>query len=307
MKKVRRDSGFTLVEIMVVVAIFGIVMASVFSVYLTHMKNAYKQDDAVETQQNLRIALDALTRDLKMAGMLVPITTPPLAAGVWGAYSSCLRINTSSPTGTYARIGISRSTSGYSNFSTQLDTSEAVDGFQVGDRVRLIRPFDNSQPLGSVVQANYSTMVISPVLAPNRVTRSISLQYGSGAAFPVGSAVNSSDMLAKAAGSRAFDTVDYSLVTSASNPDCPTGMACLARSVNSRTAEVVASNIKSLRFSYLFDDVSGVAETNAVTSSNLSSIKAVRVTITGTTPRGGSAASAKQLSTVVGLRNRRGY
>lgn len=306
-----QQRGFTLVEILVVVGLFGLVMASVFSVYLTHMKNAYKQDDALETQQNLRIGIDSITKDLKMAGMLLPTGTNALAAGVLGSYSTCLKINTSSAYGIYARLGKSKATLAYSNFSTLLDTPDAVDGFQAGDRVRLVRPFDNSQPLRSAPLANYSSLCVAPPpYAPNRTASSIKLQYVTGATFTAGTAVNNSDMLAKAAGPGTFDTIDYSLDSSASTvtvPPCPTGMLCLTRSVNGGPHEVVAYNISSMKLSYLFDDVSGVAETKAVPAANVGSIKAVRVTLTGIPPKNALASSSKQITTVVGLRNRRSF
>jgi len=74
MGSARRTSGFTLVEILVVMTIFGVVIGAVYSLYLTHQKTAYVQEDVVDLQQNLRIAMDSITRDMRMAGMLVPIS-----------------------------------------------------------------------------------------------------------------------------------------------------------------------------------------------------------------------------------------
>ena len=62
------QTGFTLVELMIVVALSGIVMAAVYSIYIAQQKTYIAQDQVVEMQQNIRAALDLMEREIRMAG-----------------------------------------------------------------------------------------------------------------------------------------------------------------------------------------------------------------------------------------------
>ncbi len=62
------NQGFTLIELMMAITIFGIVMAAIYSAYMSQQK-AYQVTDAVtEAQQNLRAAMYILEREIRMAG-----------------------------------------------------------------------------------------------------------------------------------------------------------------------------------------------------------------------------------------------
>ena len=63
--------GFTLVEILMVLTIFGVIMGAVYSLFISNQRTAYTQDEVSDMQMNLRIAMDSVVRDLRMAGMLV--------------------------------------------------------------------------------------------------------------------------------------------------------------------------------------------------------------------------------------------
>jgi len=60
--------GFTLIEIMVAVFIGVIVLTAVYANFLTQYKSYIANSFVTEMQQNGRVALDALTRELRMAG-----------------------------------------------------------------------------------------------------------------------------------------------------------------------------------------------------------------------------------------------
>jgi type IV pilus assembly protein PilW len=69
--------GFTLVEMMIAIAIFGIVMGSVYGVYLAQMRTHYVQRQVVDMQQNIRAAMYLMEREIKLAGL-----NPTGAAGI---------------------------------------------------------------------------------------------------------------------------------------------------------------------------------------------------------------------------------
>lgn len=62
------DSGFTLVELIIAMAISILVVTAVYSAYVTQNKVYNNQESVAEMQQNLRASLHSLTRDIRMAG-----------------------------------------------------------------------------------------------------------------------------------------------------------------------------------------------------------------------------------------------
>jgi len=67
-----RREGFTLIELMVVTAIFGIAIIYMFE-SLTEGNRAYTVlDQVAETQQSMRAVADLMERDIRHAGMMVP-------------------------------------------------------------------------------------------------------------------------------------------------------------------------------------------------------------------------------------------
>ena len=64
-----KNKGFTLIEILVSLAILGIVLAGIYSVYNMQHKSYIVQEQVTEMQQSERIALQMITRDIRMAGL----------------------------------------------------------------------------------------------------------------------------------------------------------------------------------------------------------------------------------------------
>ncbi len=64
----RNQKGFTLIEFIVTMAIMGIVLAGIYSVYYSQQKSFIVQDEVAEMQQNLRAAMFFMAREIRMAG-----------------------------------------------------------------------------------------------------------------------------------------------------------------------------------------------------------------------------------------------
>ena len=64
----RTSRGFSLVEVLVALAIFGVVMGSIYSLYINQSQSAMIQEEVVTLQKNLRAALFYMEQDLRMAG-----------------------------------------------------------------------------------------------------------------------------------------------------------------------------------------------------------------------------------------------
>jgi type IV pilus assembly protein PilW len=64
----RKEPGFTLVELLVAMAMTAVVMTAVYSLYESQQKSYTAQDQVVEMQQNIRASFYQMARDLRMAG-----------------------------------------------------------------------------------------------------------------------------------------------------------------------------------------------------------------------------------------------
>ena len=62
------DKGFTLVELLVAMAIVGVVMAGIYSLSSSQRRSYIAQEQVAGTQQGLRAAMDLMERDIRMAG-----------------------------------------------------------------------------------------------------------------------------------------------------------------------------------------------------------------------------------------------
>lgn len=68
MNRKKIDSGFTLVELIVAVAVSGVIMTGVYSAFKTQQDSYLVQEQVAEVQQNLRASIDYMIKDLRMAG-----------------------------------------------------------------------------------------------------------------------------------------------------------------------------------------------------------------------------------------------
>jgi len=78
----RPEAGFTLIEIMVALAILTIAMTAVFATFSSQQLSYTNQNRVAEMQQNLRLAADMLVRDIRLAGYGLPMTTGTSADNV---------------------------------------------------------------------------------------------------------------------------------------------------------------------------------------------------------------------------------
>jgi type IV pilus assembly protein PilW len=67
-RKMRKDKGFTIVELLVVMVISGVVMAGIYQVYYSQQRSYMIQEQVAAMQQNLRAAMFFMSREIRMAG-----------------------------------------------------------------------------------------------------------------------------------------------------------------------------------------------------------------------------------------------
>jgi type IV pilus assembly protein PilW len=64
----KRESGFTLTELMVSLVISGVLMTSVYAVFNSQQKSYAVQDQLAASHQNLRAAMNFMVKEIRMAG-----------------------------------------------------------------------------------------------------------------------------------------------------------------------------------------------------------------------------------------------
>jgi type IV pilus assembly protein PilW len=73
MQRRTRATGFTLTEIMISLVIFLVITLFGFHIFRADHKVFVEQDEIVNMQQNARVALDQIVRDMRLAGSGVPL------------------------------------------------------------------------------------------------------------------------------------------------------------------------------------------------------------------------------------------
>lgn len=68
----RSSAGFSLIEVMIAVAVMGIVTAQLFLVFANQKKVFTSNDRALDVQETSRLTLDLISFDTRMAGFMVP-------------------------------------------------------------------------------------------------------------------------------------------------------------------------------------------------------------------------------------------
>jgi len=62
------NHGFSLIELVVAMAVTGVVVGAVYSVYHAQQRSYNTQQEIVEMQQNIRAAMQLMEREIRMAG-----------------------------------------------------------------------------------------------------------------------------------------------------------------------------------------------------------------------------------------------
>lgn len=298
-------SGFTLVELLIVLGMMGIFIGSVFTLYQTHQKSAYVGEEVVEVQQNLRVSMEAIVRDLRMAGFLAPAGTNAIQAladngGLGG--SDTLTLNTGSEDGVSARITLAGTLDVSVPNGNTLNLGVAnLGGYgaqdvAAGTLVTLVGPENATQ----VVNQQFTVTAVNNAANCGAVAPPcLTLQNNSGATAT--GTLNNGYLIVKS-GAVYPSTVAYSMITGG---NCPAGQNCIARSVNGGAQQILANNITNIQFQYVMDDGT---EIPAPAAAVLDQVRAVRVTLSGqttdTTAFVGENPRLRNIISMARLRNR---
>ncbi len=65
----KNSAGFTLIEILIAMTISGMVMTGIYQAYVQQMRVNNTQNQVVDMQQNVRVAMYFMERDIRLAGL----------------------------------------------------------------------------------------------------------------------------------------------------------------------------------------------------------------------------------------------
>lgn len=237
------DRGFTLIELMIGLVVTSIIVVAGFTVLTTTDRSTKVNEQAAGTQQNVRLAMELIARDVKLAGFRMPLS-PNVPVG--GTAGNC------APGGTPAAIKPVDKVSGVS----------ALPNDDGPDTVSLVVPRTNpgwtlsvAAPAGAATSFNAITLnatavtqmqtegmadntnayvsiggvVTGQVTTSSGATVNLNSTFNLPATFPIGTQVY------------LLQCIDYSIGTT--QVACGTTGPCLLRTVDTGTALPTTTNI----------------------------------------------------------------
>ena len=266
------QKGFTLIEILVAVAILSIILTSLYNLFISQFRTFEAQRDVSITQRDIRASLELLERDIRLAGFGVPRGTNPIALAQNGTFGNAadpdsISINFSRGPVTYLRAGT------VTQPGNQIQVNSVTD-FVVGDPVNIISKYNNNLIGGYVITAiNTGTNILSLNIDPT----------------PQG--IDTGDFAVKA-----FNTVSYS-----ASVNGVTGRRELIRN-DGLSQSVIVDGVNNFQLSYILSN-----GTETSTPGTLSDIRRIRIDLIAATTkavaRSGGQQIPRELVTIVPVKN----
>ena len=239
------ERGFTLVELMISIVISSVIVAAGYTILTTTHKATISNERAVGTQQNIRVAMELIARDIKQAGFGMPLAPNTPVGGTAGNCAPGLTAAAIMPVDNNSAIPL-----------TAVNDTGA-------DTISLVVPRTNpswvltaAAPAGGA--GSFTTITLTGTAVTEMVTEG--MQNGSGAYVSLGGVVTvpvtSSSGATITLGSSTYaplnfrigtqvyllQCVTYRVQTGAGNCDGSAG-PCLTRTVDSGTAPTVTTSL----------------------------------------------------------------
>lgn len=273
-----QQGGFTLVELLIVMLIFGIFIGAVYSLYISHLRTALSREEVIDVQQNVRIAMERLARDIRMAGFLVPtpVIVSPASEKALSNHSS-IRIYTGSTESTFVAIN----TVARDDKFVVTPKSELDNFVKNVDTVSIFRPSTKTLIGGTFTVISSSSTSGNLSISPAATSGTVRI----------------GDMVCKSP-----DRVQYIVDRTDAAQGCDKS-PCLKRN-----SIVIAQGISNLRFDYFIDgaNTDPKSDASALTDDEIRRITAIRVTVTGQTSKKTAyddTIKTRELTSLIKLRN----
>jgi Tfp pilus assembly protein PilW len=283
-KNEQASKGTSLVELLVVVAIMGVVIMAVMSLFIPSVQNTAVQTELADVQGNLRLATDRITDDLLTAGFLIGSGLPIIFE------ASATPTNADNPDSTDFTIrtravgnSFARVTSATSTVVT-LAREDMVDKFPVDSLVRLFDPV-NAREIDETATPSAADRVYT-VTDVNKAAKTLTIDSGG-----VLTDIEDETVVVRVKEDTAptIQTIRYRLIDS----DGDGANDTLTRTVNGADTQFLARGLSAVNFVYDRDSDNRVRK--------------VEVTLTGKTTKISDNAIAdektREIKTSVTLRN----
>ena len=253
------ERGFTLIELMISLVIASVIVAAGYTVLTTTHKATISNERAIGTQQNVRVAMEVIARDIKQAGFGMP-TAPNVLLPVGGIAGNCAPGGTSAAIrpvdNNVAGIPLNANDTGADTISVVVPRTDPswvlANAAPAGAPV-----FNNITLTGTAVTAmrnegmadNSGAYVSLGGVVTVPVTTSLGaiIQLGRPTFAPMNFPVGTQVYL--------LQCVTYQVATGAAN--CGSAGPCLTRTVDSGTAPTVTTSlvdgVEDLQFAYACD------------------------------------------------------
>ena len=113
----KQNKGFTLIELLIAMFVGLIVLGAIYAVFIAQNKELNKQEQIAVMQQNARMAIDMMTREIMMAGYGATNTLPRCSGTTTATNTPC--------------VGITAANTNSISFT--MDVSDGSDGIPDGD------------------------------------------------------------------------------------------------------------------------------------------------------------------------------
>ena len=253
------ERGFTLIELMISIVISSVIVAAGYTVLTTTHRATISNERAIGTQQNVRVAMEVIARDIKQAGFGMP-TAPNVLLPVGGIAGNCAPGGTSAAIrpvdNNVAGIPLNANDTGADTISVVVPRTDPswvlANAAPAGAPV-----FNNITLTGTAVTAmrnegmadNSGAYVSLGGVVTVPVTTSLGaiIQLGRPTFAPMNFPVGTQVYL--------LQCVTYQVATGAAN--CGSAGPCLTRTVDSGTAPTVTTSlvdgVEDLQFAYACD------------------------------------------------------
>lgn len=181
------NKGFTLVELMVAIAILGLVLMAISTTFIGQQRQGLTQNEVAESQQSARIGLETLVRDIRRAGLMIP--NQPAAYPIEDAGTFNITITVGSELDGYASILNPADSDGNitgltSPITFTVDTTRDFQS-RVGATARILRPSTGMEP--SRDEGASDVCYTISALTPQGVSpATITLTFSSSTSLPTG-------------------------------------------------------------------------------------------------------------------------
>lgn len=255
------ERGFSLIELLIAIVISSVIVAGGYTILTTTHRATISNERAVGTQQNIRVAMELIARDIKQAGFGMPMA-PDLPVG--GTAGNCATGTTAAairPVDNNSAIPLTAvNDTGADTISLVVPRTNPTNGAILGWVLTNPAP---SAGAGSFTTITLAATAVTEMVAEGMLNgsgayislggvRTLPVTSSSGATITLGTPTYAPINFPVGTQVYLLQCVTYQVATGAAN--CGSAGPCLTRTVDSGTAPTITTSlvdgVEDLQFAY---------------------------------------------------------